>query len=110
MTSQEFVQMWNEVFPGAKIHDSELVNPTEAFLTNALINLLRSISININNTEFDPGSNDQETIRKNKISLFQYVNDMYRFLHNKKFHFFDLVHPSKFYFSGKLLIGLSLIL
>lgn len=95
MTSQEFAQEWNEVFPGARIHQNELANPTEAFLTNALLTLLRSISININCSEFDPSCHDLETIRRNKLCMFQYVNDLYRSLHNKKFHYFEFIHPSE---------------
>lgn len=96
MAGQELTHEWNEVFPSAPITKNDLANPTEAFLTNALVTLLRTISINVNTSEFDPASNDQETIRKNKLCLFQYVNDMYRSLHNKKFHYFDLVHPSEY--------------
>lgn len=95
MTSQEFAQEWNEVFPSSRIHHNDLANPTEAFLTNALVTLLRSISINVSSCEFDPGSNDVETVRKNKLCLFQYVNDMYRSLHNKKWHYFEFIQPSK---------------
>lgn len=84
------------MFPDSRIHPNELANPTDGFLVNALLTLLRSISINISISEFDPASHDLETIRKNKLVLFQYVNDMYRSLHNKKFHYFDFILPSEF--------------
>lgn len=95
MTSQEFVQSWNDAFPRAKVSQNEISNPTEAFLIKCLVNLFRSISIDVDFADFDPGSTDQDTLKKNKLHLFQYVNDMYRSLHNKKFLYFDLIHPSK---------------
>lgn len=95
MANEEFAQEWNDVFPSARIHGHELANPTEAFLTNALVTVLRAISVNVDASEFDAGSHSPEIIRRNKLCLFQYVNDMYRSLHNKKFHYFDLIKPSE---------------
>lgn len=95
MTSEAFVENWNNMFPSSKIHPNDLVNPTETFLTNALVKMIRAISIDVDSSEFDAGSSDPDSVRRAKVTLFQYVNDLYRRLHNKKFHYFDLIHPSK---------------
>lgn len=93
MSSEKLIEDWNTMFTSFKISSHDLDSPTEAFITNALVNILNSINVAIGpRTDLDP-----ESQRVAKIKLFQYVNYMYRTLNKKKFLFFDLINPSKYY-------------
>lgn len=87
------------MFTSFRISIHDLESPTEAFLTNALVNILNSINIDVSGAVCDPDAADQRVF---KIKLFQYINYMYRKLNKKKFLYFDLINPSKIHFQRLL--------
>lgn len=93
MSSETFIDDWNQTFPSSKIHPNDLASPTEAFLTRNLITMLRGLFIDISPSDFE--CTDPDSFPRAKLHLFQYVNDLYRSLTHKKFHYFDLIHPSE---------------
>ncbi|XP_067622742.1 tropomyosin isoform X2 [Eurosta solidaginis] len=92
MLPENIIDSWNELFADCKMVESDLKNPTEAWLTNVLINYLRMFGYRIVNTS------NEDCIRENRLFLIELVrciDHIYKITDKTfTFTFYDLLRPT----------------
>ncbi|XP_023307017.2 filamin-A-interacting protein 1 [Lucilia cuprina] len=97
MLTKEDVDSWNKLFPDCQINKTNLSNPTEHFLTNALVSYLRHFGINIE-PPFNLQAENKENNRETRLFLITLARQIDHFLKITdkaySFTYYDLIRPT----------------
>ncbi|XP_065357786.1 kinesin-like protein KIF16B [Calliphora vicina] len=97
MLTKEDVDSWNKLFPDCQINKTTLSNPTEHFLTNALVGYLRHFGYKIE-PPFNLNAENKENNRETRLFLIMLARQIDHFLKITdkiySFTYYDLIRPT----------------
>lgn len=98
MLTKEDVDSWNKLFPDCQINKANLDNPTEQFLTHALVVYLRSFGYQIE-PPFNLSGGNKENNKETRLFAIKLARNIDSFLKitdkSYMFTYYDLIRPSK---------------
>lgn len=98
MLTKEEVDSWNVLFPDCQINNTNLANPTEQFLTHALVVYLRRFGFQIE-PPFNLNAENKENNKEIRLFLIRLARQIDHFLKltdkSYAFTYYDLIRPSK---------------
>ncbi|KAM7351159.1 nuf2 [Cochliomyia hominivorax] len=97
MLTKEDVDSWNKLFPDCQINKTNLSNPSEQFLINALVVYLRRFGYHIE-PPFSLNAENKENTRENRLFLIKLARYIDHFLKitdkSYTFTYYDLIRPT----------------
>ncbi|TMW48960.1 hypothetical protein DOY81_005951 [Sarcophaga bullata] len=97
MLTKEEVDSWNVLFPDCQINNTNLANPTEQFLTHALVVYLRRFGFQIE-PPFNLNAENKENNKETRLFLIKLSRQIDHFLKltdkSYAFTYYDLIRPT----------------